>query len=142
MKSVGDQNVSCVASAVVPLESETSTTAPQLRNLSISIPLSVEVSTEEPGPRVKVAKRMHSDLTSSDGSLSQEQLDMLKKDSRLTEYLKDASIRAQIYEILDAANDSEALLSRMLDSQTNFAAFVQTMLHHIGLRDAEGVSTL
>lgn len=140
-KSELEANGLSTASGSVPLESETSNAAPQLSNLSISIPPNAELSSEEPGPRVKVAKRMHSDLTSTDGALTAEQLELLKKDSPLLDLLQDGALRSQIVEIL-SSSDSEASLTRMLDSNPNFSAFVQSMLHQMGLRDADGVSTL
>jgi hypothetical protein len=120
---------------------DTTNAAPQLSSLSISIPTTTSTEPEEPGPRVKVAKRLHPDINLDETELSADQLNKLAESPELVQLLQNTRLQAQISAILQA-DDPELFLTNTLNSTPEFGAFVQTMLQHLGLRDASGASTL
>lgn len=84
---------------------------------------------------------MHSDVASADGEISRERLETLNSNTELVQMLQLSRLQDQINEIL-ASPDPEASLSVLMDTAPEFSSFIQKMLHHLGLRDADGVSTM
>lgn len=129
------------ASSAPQESSDASIAAPQISTLSISIPVTISQPTEEPGPRATGAKRQHSDLLVDEGELDLSQLSALSSNKDLVNLLSNKRLQTQLTAILSSENPEQALVSTM-DATPEFSSFVQTMLHHLGVRDANGVSTL
>lgn len=141
MKDV-EPSVPPLSSSPPSTDQITAGTAPQLSSLSISIPKAPESSEEEPGPRVKVAKRTWDHVASSDGALSASQLELLRTNPELVSTLQSTRLQQQIMEILTDESTAEKKLESVLQTTPEFAEFVQSMLFHLGLRDSAGVSTM
>jgi hypothetical protein len=84
---------------------------------------------------------MHSDVATTDGELGRDQLESLRNNPELVDILQHGRLQAQITDILNSA-DPEASLAAMMQGAPEFSSFVQNMLLHLGLRDAQGISTL
>lgn len=141
-KEGGDPSIAPSAPSSSSTDQITAGTTPQLSSLSISIPKTTESAEEEPGPRIKVAKRTWNHVATSDGALSLAQLELLRSNPELVNTLQSNRLQQQILEILGAEPSAEKKLESVLQTTPEFAEFVQNMLFHLGLRDSTGASTM
>ena len=73
--------------------------------------------------------------------VSDRQLKSLSVNEALRQALGDPELR-ELLERIDSAKDRERALDEALDTNSDFAAFINTMLQSIGVRDIEGNCTL
>lgn len=73
--------------------------------------------------------------------VSDRQLKSLSANEALRRALGDSEL-CELLEKIDSAKDRERTLDEALDTNPDFAAFINTMLQSIGVRDIEGNCTL